>query len=116
MSVSLMSSSWITEKNALSAYRGLHLNRLWEDWIITDQEPIYKKILARIAIVDILSTFSQVEYVLSPERVTSYAKGYFPVILGGPYFYAALLLVILNAAETSAEIIKEFKAKPIFSA
>lgn len=110
MGVSLMSSSWITEKNALSAYSGLHLNRPWETWIITNQEPISKKILGRIVIIDILSTFSQVEYVLSSDRVTAYAKGFFPDPRG-PYFYVALLLVVLNATETIAEIVKENNLK-----
>jgi hypothetical protein len=38
--------------------------------------------------------------------VTTYAWGFFPDPRG-PYFYAALLLVILNAAENYAEIVKE---------
>jgi hypothetical protein len=106
-------SSWINEKNALTAYKGLHLNRSWEAWIISnnrvDQKPISNRSTARTTAYfvgySLFTTFNHVEYILSPARVAPYGSGYFPDPRG-PYFYAALLLYVLNAAK----FIKEYKS------
>ncbi|HSW70361.1 MAG TPA: hypothetical protein VLH77_00080 [Gammaproteobacteria bacterium] len=108
-------STWINEKNALAAYNGLRLNRFWESWIKSDnclnQNP-YSNILSAGIVTGFVSlslfgTFNRIEHALSPERVTAYAKGWFPDPRG-PYFYAALLLIVLNAAK----VFKEVKNQP----
>jgi hypothetical protein len=104
---------WMNAKNAFAAYSGLHINSYWEGWINSnnnvDRKPISDEISAAwitgIASYTLFTSFSQIEYtLLSPERVTADAYGYFPDPRG-PYFYAALLL----AALTVAKVFKEYE-------
>jgi hypothetical protein len=90
-------SPWINEKNTLAAYDGLHLNRFRESLTGRDSGGfIFTCILSYV----LFPTLSRAEHKLSPERVTAYAWGLFPDPRG-PYFYAALLLAVLNTTKLS---------------
>jgi hypothetical protein len=96
-------STLINGENALAAYKGLHLNRYWENLVIRDntanQQPISSAVIPTCLVTYALfTTFNQIETTLFPERVTDYAWGFFPDPRG-PYFYAALLLAVLNGAK-----------------
>jgi hypothetical protein len=99
-------STLINEKNALAAYNGLHLNRIWEIWVKSDNSAAQNpgsnsyppKLVTLFVSYCLFTTFNRVEHSLSPERVTPYARGWFPDPRG-PYFYAALFLAVLNAAK-----------------
>jgi hypothetical protein len=104
--------TWINEKNVFAAFNGLGINSPWEGWIKSaskvDRDPISDGMTAcyvtSMVSYCLFATFSRIEFVLSPERITPYGWGYFPDPRG-PYFYAALLLVVLN----TAKIFKEFE-------
>ncbi len=107
-----ISFPWMNANIALSAYIGLYINRPWEGWIKSnnnvDRNPISDEIIAlyiaSMTSYTLFATFNQIEYTLSPERVTAYGWGYLPDPRG-PYFYAALLLV----AVTVAKVFKEYE-------
>lgn len=107
-------STWINGENTLAAYRSLYLNRFWERWIKTDnsgkQTPISDVFVAVFAAgintsftsYCLFSSFNHIEHGLSPERINPYAKNWLPNPRG-PYFYAALLLTVLNTAKIFAD-------------
>jgi hypothetical protein len=98
-------STWVNKENALAAYEGLPLNRFWENWVKSDNnvnrvplsDGATAGFLTCFASFKLFTTFNRVEHKLSPERV-AYVWGFFPD-LQGPYFYAALLLAVLNGAK-----------------
>jgi hypothetical protein len=96
-------STWINEKNAFAAFSGLLQNKIWETQIISnsqvDQNPGSNGTSAFWTTLSLFMAFSRVEHILSPERVTA---GFFPDSRG-PYFYTALLLVVLNTAKFSKD-------------
>lgn len=105
--------TWVNEKNAVAAYNGLYQNRVWQSWIITNKgNRTSWFFIDAIRAYNLFTTFSRVENNLSSERVSN--DGYFPDPRG-PYFYVALLLVVLNVAKsiksTKAQLKEEERAK-----
>lgn len=99
-------SSWINKQNADAAYRGLYLNRFWESCIKSDLKPFSRVHTACFASYALFTTFNQIEYRLSPDRVTPYGRGFIPDPCG-PYFYTAFLLAALNSTKLFMEFVSK---------
>jgi hypothetical protein len=111
MAVSLWRSlPWTNETLAMESFHGLKMNRYWNGWIKTNNNPERKPISTELragwvafgVFSQLFKNFSEFEKSLSSTAPTHFGQDYVPNPLG-PYFYGALFFVALSAHKIMTE-------------